>query len=357
MLLGFISLLLTVFQNSIAKFCISEDLASKWLPCKKDKSPNTITTTHFDRLLAESSASADYCTANGKVPLLSSTALHHLHIFIFVLAVVHVTFCALTILFGGAKIRKWKRWEDSASKGEYDLQEGQSSRYTHVQDHDFIKHRFQGLGKSYSLLGWLHSFFKQFYGSVTKSDYTTLRLGFIMLLLAVGTKLEHIINQLAHEVAEKHVAVEGDLVVQPSDDHFWFQRPKIIILLIHIILFQNSFELAFFFWIWGVYSVPLQLQYPATLCYCHTSKTSLHKTSSSCFSVFKTAIVEMKMGTSFKKAIFDEHIQDGLVGWARMAKRNKTKNAANGSSHKQDSSAVIQLVKVAEKQLEIEEDK
>ncbi|KAK1591199.1 hypothetical protein Q3G72_003763 [Acer saccharum] len=417
MLLGFISLLLTVFQNSIAKFCISEDLASKWLPCKKDRSPNTITTTHFDRLLAESSASADYCTANGKVPLLSSTALHHLHIFIFVLAVVHVTFCALTILFGGAKIRKWKRWEDSASKGEYDLQEGQSSRYTHVQDHDFIKHRFQGLGKSYSLLGWLHSFFKQFYGSVTKSDYTTLRLGFIMthcrgnpkfnfhkymmrtleadfkkvvgiswylwlfvclflllnvygwhtyfwiafipfvLLLAVGTKLEHIINQLAHEVAEKHVAVEGDLVVQPSDDHFWFQRPKIIILLIHIILFQNSFELAFFFWIWGVYSVPLQLQYPATLCYCHTSKTSLHKTSSSCFSVLKTAIVEMKMGTSFKKAIFDEHIQDGLVGWARMAKRNKTKNAANGSSHKQDSAAVIQLVKVAEKQLEIEEDK
>lgn len=40
----------------------------------------------------------------GKVPLLSITALHHLHIFIFVLAVVHVTFCALTILFGGAKV-------------------------------------------------------------------------------------------------------------------------------------------------------------------------------------------------------------------------------------------------------------
>jgi mlo protein len=26
-----------------------------------------------------------------------------------------------------------------------------------------------------------HSFVKQFYGSVTKSDYTTMRLGFIMV--------------------------------------------------------------------------------------------------------------------------------------------------------------------------------
>jgi mlo protein len=73
---------------------------------------------------------------------------------------------------------------------------------------------------------------------------------FWQLLLAVGTKLEHVISQLAHEVAEKHVAVQGDLVVHPSDDHFWFNKPKIVLILIHIILFQNSFELAFFFWIW-----------------------------------------------------------------------------------------------------------
>lgn len=71
----------------------------------------------------------------------------------------------------------------------------------------------------------------------------------MQLLLAVGTKLEHVISQLAHEVAEKHIAIEGDLVVQPSDDHFWFHRPRLVLLLVHIILFQNSFELAFFFWI------------------------------------------------------------------------------------------------------------
>ena len=62
-------------------------------------------------------------------------------------------------------------------------------------------------------------------------------------------KLEHIITDLAHEVAEKHIAVEGDLVVRPSDDLFWFKSPRLVLFLIHFILFQNSFELAFIFFI------------------------------------------------------------------------------------------------------------
>ncbi|KAB2616223.1 MLO-like protein 1 [Pyrus ussuriensis x Pyrus communis] len=34
MLMGFISLLLTVFQNLISKFCVSEDVMAHLLPCK-----------------------------------------------------------------------------------------------------------------------------------------------------------------------------------------------------------------------------------------------------------------------------------------------------------------------------------
>ena len=44
------------------------------------------------------------------------------------------------------------------------------------------------------------------------------------------------------------------------------------------------------------------------------------------------------MGSSFKKAIFEEHIQEGLVGWARTAKKNKgLRKAANGSNTTQGS--------------------
>ncbi|KAK4836677.1 hypothetical protein QYF36_026191 [Acer negundo] len=334
----------------------------------------------------------------GEAALISTTALHHLHIFIFVLAVAHVTFCALTILFGGAKIRQWKHWEESVSKDRIDAQE-----FTHVQDHDFIKNRFRGVGKSFGL----QSFCKQFYGSVTKTDYTTLRLSFIMnhcrgnpkfdfhkymmrvfeadfkkvvgiswylwlfvviflllnvygwhayfyisfipfiLLLAVGTKLEHVITQLAHEVAETHVAIEGDLVVKPSDDHFWFKRPRLILLLIHIILFQNSFELAVFFWIW--------IQYTFDSCIMGEVRYIIPRLVIGVFVQFLCSYstlplyaIVTQMGSSFKKQVFDEHIQTGLVGWAKQAKKNtvlRKAAAANGNSngsssqvsHKEDS--------------------
>jgi hypothetical protein len=61
--------------------------------------------------------------------------------------------------------------------------------------------------------------------------------------------MEHIITELALEVAQKHTAIEGVLVVTPSDELFWFHRPKLVLLLIHIILFQNAFEIALFFWL------------------------------------------------------------------------------------------------------------
>lgn len=40
------------------------------------------------------------------------------------------------------------------------------------------------------------------------------------------------------------------------------------------------------------------------------------------------------MGTSFKMAIFEEHIQEGLVGWAKSARKHQAalRKATNGSS-------------------------
>ena len=44
------------------------------------------------------------------------------------------------------------------------------------------------------------------------------------------------------------------------------------------------------------------------------------------------------MGSSFKKAIFEEHNQEGLVGWAQTAKKNRgLRKAANGSTTTQGS--------------------
>lgn len=72
----------------------------------------------------------------------------------------------------------------------------------------------------------------------------------LQLLLLIGAKLEHIINKLAYEVASKHAAGrgEGGAVVRPSDKLFWFHSPRLVLVLIHFILFQNAFEFAYFFW-------------------------------------------------------------------------------------------------------------
>ncbi|XP_057519585.1 MLO-like protein 1 [Amaranthus tricolor] len=398
MLLGFISLMLTVLQGAISKICIPEKYVKHMLPCSlKDKESSGLSTTEhlgrFQRLLSEAAGSqAAYCASKHKVPFLSIEGLHHLHIFIFVLAVVHCTFSVLTVVFGGARIRQWKRWEDVVAKENYDTDQALGPAVTHVHEHAFIRDHFVGVGEKSSIIRWMHSFIKQFYGAVTKADYLTLRMGFIMthcrgnrkfnfhkymiraleddfkkvvgiswylwifviiflllnvdgwhtyfwiafipftLLLAVGTKLEHIITELAHEVAEKHVAIEGDLVVNPSDDHFWFNRPQIALFLIHFILFQNAFEIAFFFWIWVQYGFDSCIMGEVRYIIPRLVIGVIIQVLCS-YSTLPLYAIVTQMGSSFKKAIFDEHVQAGILGWREKVKKKKgLRGSANGST-------------------------
>jgi mlo protein len=328
-----------------------------------------------------------FFSLQGKVPLLSLEALHQLHIFIFVLAITHVIFSALTMLLGGAKIHQWKHWENDIQK---DVAQNAPKKVTHVHQFEFIRERFKGIGKDSIILSWLHSFVKQFSGSVTKSDYITMRLGFIqthcranpkfdfhrymvraleadfkkvvgiswylwifvmiflllnvngwhtyfwisfvplLLLLAVGTKLEHVITQLAHEVAEKHSAIEGDLVVNPSDEHFWFGRPKVILYLIHFILFQNAFEIAFFFWILTTYGFNSCIMDHVPFILTRLIIGAIVQILCS-YSTLPIYAIVTQMGSFFKKEIFDEHVQQGLVGWAQKAKKRKGLKESNGA--------------------------
>ncbi|PWZ16166.1 MLO-like protein 1 [Zea mays] len=406
MLLGFISLLLTVLQGTIQRTCIPPSWTDYMLPCQRpghDEAPAAAASMaarfvaadilggiSWARVLSEgegAAAQAGLCEKEGKVPLLSLEALHQLHIFIFVLAVSHVFFCASTMLPGCAKIRKWKKWEEEIQKI---AAENGPKKVLPMHQVSFIRERYKGIGTDSKTLCWLHSFRKQFYGSVAKSDYAAMRLGFIMthcrgnlkfdfhrymvrvlesdfkkivgtswhlwifvviflllnvnastvshsfftclhayfwiaflplvLLLAVGTKLEHVIAQLAYDVAEKQTAIEGDLVVTPSDQHFWFGRPRIILHLIHFILFQNAFELAFFFWILMTYGlescfmdhigflVPRLVLGVVIQLLCSYSTLPLYA-------------IATQMGSYYKKEIFNEHVQQGVLGWAQKAKK------------------------------------
>lgn len=423
MLLGFISLMLTVLQGAISKVCMPREFVRHMLPCEREEPTCPSTSEHVGRLrrmLSEMAGSQKaFCASKDKVPFLSIEALHHLHIFIFVLAVVHVTFSVLTIVFGGARIRQWKQWEDAVAKENYDLDQALRPKVTHVHEHAFIRDHFVGVGENSAIIGWAQSFFKQFYAAVTKADYLTLRLGFIMthcksnpkfnfhkymiraleddfkhvvgiswylwvfviiflllnvngwhtyfwiafipfvLLLAVGTKLEHVISELAREVAEKHVAIEGELVVKPSDEHFWFSRPQIILFLIHFILFQNAFEIAFFFWIWVQYGfdscIMGQVRYIVPRLIIGVIIQVLCS-----YSTLPLYAIVTQMGSTFKKAIFDEHVHAGILGWREKVKQKKKglRGLVNGSTQPgsttstTDGSVSIQLGRLARNQTE-----
>ncbi|KAL6619228.1 hypothetical protein ACP70R_034367 [Stipagrostis hirtigluma subsp. patula] len=403
MLLGFISLMLTVSQGTIESTCIPQGWTNYMLPCQRpgddqaaEGAAKILGGIRPGRLLSEGEAGATTCP-EGKVPLLSREALHHLHIFIFVLAISHVFFTATTMLLGGAKIHKWKQWEDEIKKNAA----GNGPKMNHVHSLEFIKERYKGIGKDSIILCWLYSFGKQFYGSVAKSDYTTMRLGFIMthcrgnpkfdfhkymmrvlesdfkkivgtswflwmfvviflllnvngwhtyfwiaflpliLLLAIGTKLEHIIAELAYDVAEKHTAIEGDLVVKPSDEHFWFGQPRIVLHLIHFILFQNAFEIAYFFWILTAFGFESCFMEHAFFMVPRLVVGVIIQLLCS-YSTLPLYAIVTQMGSYYKKEIFNEHVQQGVLGWAQKAKKSRgheghsAAESTNGAGSAQD---------------------
>uniref|UniRef100_A0A803MT18 MLO-like protein n=2 Tax=Chenopodium quinoa TaxID=63459 RepID=A0A803MT18_CHEQI len=309
MLLGFVSLLLAVFQDEIASTCISEKLAKKWIPCHVEKSTSN-DISHFQisllpsggrRLLAEETT---FSCPKGKAPFVSVGVLHQLHYLIFILAIVHLVSCTVTVLLGEVKISQWWKWEESIRR-QIDVN-NDTDRVIDIRSLTFIKERFEGVDakkRNYAI-----SFFKHLAGIVTKADYTAMRLGFILthcnanqtfnfhkymvyayeadfqkvvsiswflwilvvssltfnvaswniylwlsfipliLLLLVGTKLEQVITELAIYVAQRHSVLVGEVRIQPSDEYFWFSKPKFVLCLIHVILFLNSFGFAIFFW-------------------------------------------------------------------------------------------------------------
>nr|XP_043619917.1 MLO-like protein 13 [Erigeron canadensis] len=388
-LLGFISLLLTVSQRMISKICIPTYLANYMLPCKR-KETTTSSTEYFafniGRHLISEDIDSQYCASKGKVPLVSLEGLQQLNIFVFVLAVVHVIFCATTMLLGVAKISKWKRWEDSIKNTDGPV------KHSHVHHHHriFFTQRTIGHYRKKAVLRWIVSFFKQFYGSVTKADYIALRAGFIkehipgipdynfykyllrtlvhdfrrvvgiswylwlfvviflllnihgwytyfwlsflplILLLLVGAHLEHIITRLARDV-EKNKAE----AVKPDDDHFWCNNPEIILYLIHFILFQNSFEIAFFFWVWTTYGFDSCIMEKVGYIITKLVLGAIVQVLCS-YCVLPLYAIVSQMGSKFKPSIFNTFSLILIQDWVRERRRPGSAGESSRSNQLQN---------------------
>ncbi|KAK8469484.1 hypothetical protein PHAVU_005G082500 [Phaseolus vulgaris] len=251
----------------------------------------------------------------GYEPFVSYEGLEQLHRFIFVMAVTHISYSCLTMLLAIVKIHSWRVWEDEAHMDRRNSLSEISRELTMRRQSTFVKsHASNPLFKNSTLI-WVTCFFRQFAHSVVRADYLTLRKGFIMnhhlslkydfhsymvrsmeeefqrivgvsgplwgfvvgfmlfnikgsnlyfwiaiipvsLVLLVGTKLQHVIATLALENAGI-ARFFPEAKLRPRDELFWFNKPELLLSLIHFILFQNAFELASFFWFWVCRTVSL----------------------------------------------------------------------------------------------------
>ncbi|PWZ26352.1 MLO-like protein 1 [Zea mays] len=341
-----------LLKGATQKICVRESLMNHLLPCPRTTAK---TSAHFvgtRRLLAGGGGvSSDYCLSKGKVPILSVDAIHQLHIFIFVLAVTHVVLSAVTVILGITQTRNWKYWEEKIQQND----DSAPQMIKHVQEFKFIKSHFRGHGKRWGIFGWLkhcrgHPKFnfynymdRAFEGDFKKvvgiswylwgmlmiflllnvhGWYVYIWISVIpfILLLVLGSKMEHIITELALEVIQKHTAIEGVLVVTPSDELFWFHRPKLVLLLIHIILFQNAFEIAFFFWLLVTYGFNSCIMGKPAYVITRVVISVISQVLCG-YSTLPLYALISQMGSSFKKAIFDENVSEGLINWAENARR------------------------------------
>lgn len=389
MVLGFISLLLTFSQYYISKICISQSVADTMLPCSvgekkghvkggEGEEENRRRLLWYDHRSLSVSNNKSTCK-EGHVPIITVDGLHQLHILIFFLAVLHVVYSAVTMALGRLKIRGWKVWEQETASHDYEFS-NDPSRFRLTHETSFVKAHTSFWTKIpfFFVIG---CFFQQFFRSVSKSDYLTLRNGFIsvhlapgskfnfqkyikrsleddfqvvvgvspvlwasfvvfllinvngfkalfwasliplVIILAVGTKLQSILTKMALEITERHAVVQGIPLVQGSDRYFWFGRPHLVLHLIHFALFQNAFQITYFLWIW--------YEFGLKSCFHDNFRLLMIKLALGVGVLFLCSYITLplyaliaQMGSNMKKSIFDEQTAKALKNW-RMAVKKK----------------------------------
>ncbi|KAL5711405.1 hypothetical protein ACHQM5_021865 [Ranunculus cassubicifolius] len=384
MLVGFISLLLTIAQRPVAKICISTKAANSMLPCHRMIKTSSRLGGYESRHLAESTGGND-CESKGKVSLISQDGILELHRFIFILATTHVIFSVLTMALGRAKMKRWKTWEKETQTTEYQVS-NDPNRFRYTRETTFGRRHMNLLTES-SLHLWIKSFFRQFFNSVAKVDYLTLRHGFIathnslntfnfqkyigrsleddfkvvvgispalwlvvvvfllfdvhgwniylwlsfiplLILLAMGTKLEVIVIRMALRLKNQSSIVKGTPVVQPNDELFWFGHPKFLLHFLHFTLFLNAFEIAFFIWI--------TFEYGLKSCYHEKIEILIARVVVAVVVQFLCSYITLplyalmtQMGSQYKRAILEDQTRNALKNWHKGVKLNRRRNEEN----------------------------
>ncbi|KAK8277125.1 hypothetical protein V6Z11_D10G245100 [Gossypium hirsutum] len=324
MLMGFISLLLTVFQGPISEICIPAHVANTWHPCNTKTEAEKYSEKSSGRKLVEFSdddsfyiprrslaSKSDKCAEQGKVAFVSAYGIHQLHIFIFVLAVCHILYCIIIYALGRTKMRKWKAWENETKTIEYQFY-NDPDRFRFARDTSFGRRHLSFWSRS-TLTLWIVCFFRQFFGSVTKVDYLTLRHGFIMAHLAPGNETKFDFQKYIKR------SLEDDFkVVVGISPIIWFIA----------VLFLLAYTHGWYSYLWLPF-IPLIYEFTIRSCYHEHIEDVIIRVSMGVIIQFLCSYVTLplyalvtRMGTNMRPTIFTDRVATALKNWHHTAKKH-----------------------------------
>ncbi|OMO76330.1 Mlo-related protein [Corchorus capsularis] len=333
MLLGFISLLLTVSEKWIANICIPKSVGESFLPCSDPSNDSEEEAKCQDQMRRWESWEAETKTLEYQF---SNDPRRFLLIHQTSFARRHLRF------WSEHRFLRWpacflRQFYASVSKVDYlTLRHGFiTAHFAEGSNFDFQKYIKRALEKDFgvvvgiSLWIWIFSMFFIFFNAHGFYNYYWLPFIPLVMLLLVGTQLQGIITKMCLDSYDKSQVVRGTFLVRPSDHFFWFGWPKLLLHLMHFILFQNSFQLAFFTWTWYKFGLRSCFHRKTEDIVIRLAVGILVQILCGYVTLPLYALVT-QMGTSMKKAVFPESVVEGLNRWQANARRNVARNTLTG---------------------------
>eukprot|EP00949_MAST-11_sp_MAST-11-sp1_P003196 g3196.t1 len=250
-------------------------------------------------------------------------AMHHIHTFVFFIAVIHISMSVIVMTLGNRKVRSWAQMEKSAQ----DLEEGNGDigtlhrpkrprkclgrwccgcikqwniqpdtfQYIALRQYFITRGKDQDLPSDFDFQAFLqnslHQSFKHMVGMswwmwgilmlqiILKGFISDVAFGVYSALglsLIVATKLDGITTQLTHDIFDKmdkdnsgtiefhelrEVRDHAHDFLDDVEPHFWFNSPQLLMFLMRLIVWQCATENAATVFYWYQFTPHLEACY------------------------------------------------------------------------------------------------
>ncbi|KAL8151727.1 hypothetical protein V2J09_021535 [Rumex salicifolius] len=296
-----------------------------------------------------------YCPP-GYESFASYESLEQLHRLMFILGMTHVTYSFLAIAMALAKIYSWGPWENEARTmtneilreyphGSIDTSKVKklySLIHNHVYnpwsqhkilvwathelpfDYDFLKYMLRSMDEEFrdivgiSIPLWIYVIFCIFLNFHGTNIYFWSSFLPSILNVLIGTKLHYVVAKLAIEVKHINPWTEHP-TLKLRDELFWFGKPKILLMLIQFISFQNALEMAMF--IWSMWEIDEASCFMKNRTRVHVRLLFGAVSQIWCsFITFPLYVIVTQMGSRFKTTVVSEEVRRSLQEWRKRVR-------------------------------------